>query len=59
MRECMVNAVLEKGQSRVFEEYLEFSREGDFLFCDLNEEWVMWGKKESFKQRKHIHENPE
>ena len=51
--------MLEKGQGRVFEESLEFSREGGFLLCDLNEEWVVWGKEESFKQRKHIHENPE
>lgn len=28
----MVNAVLEKGQSRVFEACLEFSRKGDFVF---------------------------
>lgn len=27
--------MLENGQSRVFEESLEFSREGGFLLCDL------------------------
>ena len=54
-----VNSVLEKGQGRVFEESLEFSREGGFLLCDLNEDWVVWGKEESLKQRKHMHENPE